>query len=50
MPWPVERYRVGKHSPGTRNVVAFGPAGQMSASRICKNRYSCERDNRTQGK
>lgn len=24
-PWPVERYRVGKHSPGTINVVVFGP-------------------------
>jgi hypothetical protein len=26
IPWPVDRYRVGKHSPGTINVVVFGPA------------------------
>ena len=25
IPWAVERYRVGKHSPGTMKVVAFGP-------------------------
>jgi hypothetical protein len=25
MPCEVERYRVGKHSPGTMKVVAFGP-------------------------
>ncbi len=24
-PWPVERYRVGKHSPGTTKVVVLGP-------------------------
>jgi len=24
-PWEDERYRVGKHSPGTMKVVAFGP-------------------------
>src|SRR3569833_809391 len=23
-PWPVDRYRVGKHSPGTIKVVVFG--------------------------
>jgi hypothetical protein len=25
IPCDVERYRVGKHSPGTMKVVAFGP-------------------------
>lgn len=25
IPWDVERYRVGKHSPGTMKVVALGP-------------------------
>lgn len=25
IPCPVERYRVGKHSPGIRKVVVFGP-------------------------
>jgi len=24
VPWENERYRVGKHSPGTMKVVAFG--------------------------
>lgn len=28
-PWDVERYRVGKHSPGTMNVVAFGPGVEL---------------------
>jgi hypothetical protein len=25
IPWDVERYRVGKHSPGTIKVVVLGP-------------------------
>jgi hypothetical protein len=25
IPWDVERYLVGKHSPGTMKVVEFGP-------------------------
>ena len=29
IPWDVERYLVGKHSPGTMKVVAFGPGVQL---------------------
>lgn len=25
IPWDVDRYRVGKHSPGTMKVVELGP-------------------------
>lgn len=33
IPWAVERYRVGKTSPGTMNTVTFGPKFCMKLAR-----------------
>ena len=33
IPWELERYRVGKHSPGTMKVVALGPEVRRSATK-----------------
>jgi hypothetical protein len=35
-PWPVLRYLVGKHSPGTMKVVVLGPKLKKSCARIYK--------------
>ena len=48
-PWPVDLYRVGKHSPGIMNVVVFGPqlkkncAMMYSARRLPWDRYDQEK-------
>lgn len=34
IPWAVDRYRVGKASPGRINVVVFGPKFWKKLARI----------------